>query len=89
MMDNEMKHIQFLGVASAAIGIIKEIAQDNERVLSREEIFAITDSHKMMFTYTGELYNELQVLKAKTSRFRYNFNKLSLQLMEDMKDLEE
>jgi hypothetical protein len=87
MVDEEMKHVQILGVASAAIGIIKDIALDNERILTKEEIFAISDSHRLMFNYMGDLFDERKELQDKLSKIRYNFNILHQRFLKDMEQI--
>ena len=87
MVNDEMQHLQMLGVASAAIEIIKKIAIGDQRTLTKEEIFAIVDSHRLMFNYVGDLFNERNDLQHKLSKMKYIYNKRHKEVLEDIEEM--
>lgn len=74
---DEMRQLKVLAVCEASLGIIKKINVGS--IITDEQRFAITDSHKVMFDYTCDLIEENKRLKKTLSEIRLHFNKISLE----------
>jgi len=73
---DQMRQLKVLAVCEASLNIIKQIEEG--KTITREQKFAITDSHKEMFNYTADLIQENKNLKKTLSEIRSHFNKISL-----------
>mgnify|MGYP000905559540 CR=1 FL=1 len=74
---DQMRQLKVLAVCEASLNIIKQIEEG--KTITREQKFAITDSHKEMFNYTADLIQENKNLKKTLSEIRSHFNKISLE----------
>lgn len=74
---DQMRQLKVLAVCEASLNIIKQIEEG--KTITREQKFAITDSHKEMFNYTADLIEENKNLKKTLSEIRSHFNKISLE----------
>lgn len=74
---DQMRQLKVLAVCEASLGIIKQIEEG--KAITKEQKFAITDSHKEMFNYTADLIQENKNLKKTLSEIRSHFNKISLE----------
>ena len=74
---DEMRQLKVLAVCEASLNIIKQIEEG--KTITKEQKFAITDSHKEMFNYTSDLIQENKNLKKKLSEIRHCLGKLALE----------
>lgn len=74
---DQMRQLKVLAVCEASLNIIKQIEEG--KTITKEQKFAITDSHKEMFNYTSDLIQENKNLKKKLSEIRHSLSKLALE----------
>ncbi len=70
---DQMRQLKVLAVCEASLNIIKQIEEG--KTITKEQKFAITDSHKEMFNYTSDLIQENKNLKKKLSEIRHSLSK--------------
>lgn len=83
---DEMRILKVSAICDVSLKIISKIKEGE--TITKDEKFAIVDSHKELFFLFHDLNQENKELKKKLSDAKYEFNQLLLKFNNIFKDIE-